>query len=176
MKHLILSCCLSLSILAAHAQVQPATMKEYKVGQPFSISLPSYMTKTVGLNSSSAIQFKSEEKDVYGFVIQDSKEEMKLAGVKSGTLMEFYDDFMTDFGKDDQDRKVGTPVKQTKNGLNFIEVDYTYFDKSAEMNIYYFIGIVETKNAFYKVFCWCAATEKAKFKADFQKIFYSVKE
>jgi hypothetical protein len=38
------------------------------------------------------------------------------------------------------------------------------------------VGIVETKTAYYKVLSWAAAENKDKFKADFQKILYSLKD
>ena len=56
-----------------------AQTKEYKAGQVFYVSLPEYMSKTIGLNNAATIQYKSEVKDVYGFVIIDPKEDLKLA-------------------------------------------------------------------------------------------------
>jgi hypothetical protein len=57
-------------------------LKEYKAGHTFNVSLPDYMTKTAGINSASAIQYKSAVKDVYGFVIFDTKEELGLVEMK----------------------------------------------------------------------------------------------
>ena len=44
------------------------------------------------------------------------------------------------------------------------------------MEIYYLVGIVETKTTFYKVLTWTNAKNKEKFKADFQRILYSIKD
>jgi hypothetical protein len=38
------------------------------------------------------------------------------------------------------------------------------------------VGVVETKTAYYKVLSWAVAENKDKFKADFQKILYSLKD
>lgn len=151
-------------------------MKEHQAGHAFTVSLPDYMSKTAGLNSSSAIQYKSEVKDVYGFIIFDTKEELTLADFNFASVKEFYDNFMEDFLIDQENRKVSEAVAQSKGGINFMECDFTYYDKDAEMEIYYLIGIVETKKSFYKVLSWSAAEKKDKFKADFQKILYSVKD
>jgi hypothetical protein len=170
----LLSLVMLTCFVSAYSQ-QPTT-KEYKVGHVFSITLPTYMSKTIGLNDAADMQYKSEVKDVYGFVVVDAKEELKLAEIKYTSIQEFYDEFIPDFTKDDEKKTIGKPVSSTKNGINFIEVDYTFYSKDAESDIYYLIGIVETKKAYYKVMSWCTAANKAKFKADFQKILYSIKD
>jgi hypothetical protein len=63
-----------------------------------------------------------------------------------------------------------------KEEMNFIESDITYYDKDAKTEIYYLVGVVETKTAYYKVLSWAVAENKDKFKADFQKILYSLKD
>lgn len=172
-KIMILSATLCLLTINSFSQT---SLKEYKVGHIFYVSLPDYMKKTAGLNSSSAIQYKNSVKDVYGFVIEDYKEELELAEITYTSLNEFYEEFITDFVKDEEKRTVSKPKTQSKGGINFIESDVTYFDKEAEMEIYYLVGIAETKSAYYKVLSWTAATNKDKFKADFQKILYSIKD
>jgi hypothetical protein len=51
-------------------------LKQHKAGHSFEIGLPAYMSRTIGLNSSSAIEYKNRVKDVYGFVIFDTKEDL----------------------------------------------------------------------------------------------------
>jgi hypothetical protein len=151
-------------------------LKQHKGGHSFDISLPTYMTKTIGLNESAAIQYKSTVKDVYGFVIYDTKEELTLAEMQYGSIQEFYDYFIKDFLKDQEKRKISTPQTQKKGETSFIECDATYYDSEAKTEIYYFVGIVETKIAYYKVLSWSVAENKDKFKADFQKILYCIKD
>jgi hypothetical protein len=151
-------------------------LKEYKAGHTFNVSLPDYMTKTAGINSASAIQYKSAVKDVYGFIIFDTKEELGLVEMKYSSTNEFYEDFIKDFLIDEDKRKVSKPLSQKNGDINFIECDVTYYDKDAKTEIYYLVGIVETKAAYYKVLSWAVAENKDKFKADFQKIIYSIKD
>lgn len=151
-------------------------MKTYKAGHSFDISLPEYMSKTGGLNSSAAIQYKSLVKDVYGFVIFDTKEELELVEYKFASVNEFYEDFIKDFLKDEPKRVVSKPITSTKNGINFIEVDLSYYDNDAKTDIFYLVGIVETPKAYYKVLSWSTLENKKTFKADFQKIMYSLKD
>lgn len=151
-------------------------MKEIKAGHTFNISLPDYMNKTVGLNDDSAIEYKSEVKEVYGFVIYDLKEDLKLVELNFNSAKEFYDGFMKDFLKDIEKKSIGNPVSKKINETNFVEADVDYFDKDANVEIYYLIGIVETEKAFYKILSWSAKENKDKFKGDFQKILYSIKD
>ncbi len=159
----------AVGLLTAQTATKPLT-----VGHPVTISIPSYMNRTVGLNSSALIQYKSEVKDVYGFVIEDAKEELKMAEMNFASIKEFYDDFIADFVKDEEKLTESKTITTQKNGVNYIESDVSFFDKEAEGEIYYLIGIVETKTAFYKVLSYCSLENKAKFKADFQKILYSL--
>lgn len=153
-----------------------SSVKEYKVGHIFNIVLPDYMSKTTGLNTSASIQFKNTIKDVYGFVIQDNKEELRLAELSYTSLNEFYEDFIKDFVKDEEKRNVSKPQSKKTGETNFMECDVSYYDKDSKIEIYYFIGLVETPSAFYKILCWSTLENKDKFKTDFQKTLYSLKD
>ena len=151
-------------------------LKQYKAGHSFDIGLPEYMSRTIGMNSASAIEYKSTVKDVYGFIIVDTKEDLALVDMKYSSINEFYEDFIKDFLKDEEKRKVSKPLSQKKGEINFVECDASYYDKDAKTEIYYLVGVVETKNAYYKVLSWSVAEDKDKFKTDFQKILYSLKD
>lgn len=152
------------------------TIKQYTVGHPIYVSAPDYMNRTIGLNDAAVIQFKSEVKDVYSYIIEDNKEELKLAELNYTSIGEFYEDFIEGFVEGEEKVNQSKPVIQKKNDINFLEADISFYSKEAKTEIYYLIGVVETKTAFYKVISWCILENKAKFKADFQKILYSVKD
>lgn len=115
-------------------------LKEYKAGHIFNISLPDYMSRTSGLNSASAIQYKSVVKDVYGFVIIDTKEDLSLAEMTYVSINEFYEDFIPGFLADQENRKVSEPKYIKKGEINFVESDVTYFDKDANAEILYLLS------------------------------------
>lgn len=152
------------------------SLKEYKAGHSFNVSLPDYMSKTGGINDASAIQYKSVVKDVYGFIIFDTKEDLALVEMKFSSINEFYENFINDFLKDQEKRIISEPLSQKKGEIKFIECDATYYDKDIDSNIYYLVGIVETKTSFYKVISWSSEENKDKFKSDFQKILYSLRD
>ena len=122
------------------------------------------------------MQYKSEVKEVYGFIIEDSKEELQLVELNYPSINDFYDAFIKDFLKDQEKRNISTPQYQKKGEVNFVECDASYYDKESKIEIYYLVGVVETKSSYYKVISWAAATNKDKFKPDFQKILYSLRD
>jgi hypothetical protein len=151
-------------------------MKEYKVGHVFYINLPDYMSKTTGLNDAAIIQFKNSIKDIYCIVLEDTKEDLELSQMKFSSINDYYDNFIKDFIIKEKKRSISQPVSQTIGDIKFIECDATCYSKDAKMDIYYFVGIVETKNSFYKVYCFGNLESKDKYKTDFQKILYSLKD
>lgn len=162
--------------LIASTTLCQSGIKEYTAGHVFKISLPDYMSKTIGLNTASSIEYKSVVKDVYGVVIFDTKDELKLAEMEFTSIREFYDYFMNTFLGEAKNKKVSEPTLKKIGEINFLESDVFYHDEESGTDIYYLAGIVETKNAFYKVLSWSAAESKEKFKSDFQKILYSLKD
>lgn len=151
------------------------TLKPYKAGHLFNVSLPEYLSKTSGLNSASSIQYQNKIKEIYGFIIFDTKEELELAEMKYSSINEFYEDFMKDFLKDEKST-VSKPVFQKIGDLNVAECDVVFINEEEKTEIYYLVGIVETKNSFYKVLTWTAAEDKMKYKEDFKKIVYSLND
>ncbi len=164
-----------LCLVSLQALAQTPT-KEYKIGKEFQVNIPDYMIRTSGLNSSAAFQFKNDDKDVFGFIIQDSKDELTSVGLTFNNTDSFYNFFITDFIKDADKRTVSTPIHTKKESISFIESDFSYMDSETKVEIYYFIGIVETKSCYYKVLCCSSLANKEKFKAEFRSILYSLKD
>jgi hypothetical protein len=152
------------------------TFKEQKAGHIFYVSLPEYMNKTVGLNTSASLQFKNSIKDIAGFIIEDNKEELKLAEMNYSSISEFYEDFIKDFLIDEEKRNISKPIIKNIGGINFVECDATYYEKESKLDLYYFVGIAETSSSYYKVLCFGSLADKDKYKADFQKILYSLRD
>lgn len=164
-----------LFLLTSTTQAQ-INVKEYKAGHTFYVSLPDYMSKTNGLNNDAVIQFKNSIKDVAGFIIEDTKEDLSIAEMVFSSVDDFYENFIKDFIINEKKRTISATKSQTIGQTKFIECDASFYDKDSKIEIYYFVGIAETKDAFYKVLCFGALENKDKFKADFQNILYSIKD
>lgn len=170
---LIIAVILTSMITTTFAQT---SLVEYKAGHVFYVSLPNYMSKTMGLNDAAIIQFRNSIKDVAGFIIEDNKEELAIADMVFSSIDDFYGNFIKNFLVDLNERKITEPLSKTIGETKFIECDASYVDTDSKMGIYYFVGIAETKDAFYKVLCFGSSENKDIFKADFQKILYSIRD
>src|SRR5688572_20851775 len=124
-KHLIILC---LAIFSTSALNSQTTFNSHKAGHTFNIDLPNYMVKTSGLNSVASIQYKSILKNLFGIVIMDTKEELELAEIMYPAADDFYKEFIVDFLKDEKKRSISEPIRKEINGVNFIEVDASYYD------------------------------------------------
>lgn len=127
----IFSLFLFCSLLASGVMAQPA-FTSVKGGHVFEISIPSYMTRTTGLNSSAILQFKNTPKDIYAIVIDDDKEEMRLADLDFATIEDFHAYTMKNFLKDEPQRNIGEAVKKTIGSFNYMEADASYYDGDAK--------------------------------------------
>ena len=159
--------------LTSNAQT---TMKNYKAGHSFDVSLPDYMTETTGINDVATIQFNNTVKDIGGYIIVDTKRELELVQMKFSSAQEFYENFIVDFLVKQKNRTISEPKVHSIEGLNYVECDASFYSKESKIDIYYYVGIVETKNAYYKFLCYGGIDSKEKYKADFQKILYSIKD
>ena len=171
MKRFLLTSLFAFSVIACFSQTG---FTAYRGGHEFDITVPTYMARTTGLNRAAIIQFKNSAKDVYALVIEDNKEELALAEMRFGSLEEFQEFTMNEFLKNEDQRKISTPVSKSINGFKYIHAEASYYDKEVKQSVYYFFGIVETKTAYYKLLCYTSLDKKEKFKADFEKTLYSI--
>lgn len=149
---------------------------EIKIGHLFYISMPQNMERTIGLNSAASFQFMSKDNEVAGFVIEDSKADLKLAETTFATLKDFYSFFEKDFLTGLEKRTLSTPIEYKKNGKNYLEFDASFFDKGLNSEISYYVCLIESKDYYYKVLCWSAADKKENFKPDFKNIALSIRD
>lgn len=147
-----------------------------KIGHVFSITVPDYMTRTIGLNDAASAQFKNEIKDVYTLVIEDSKADLELVDMKFLNAMEFYEEFIKDFLKGEKDRNIGTPKSFEKDGVKFVQVEATYYDKDAKAKVYYNITIAETQGYFYKILSYTSEANKTKLRDDLFKLGTTIRD
>lgn len=147
---------------------------EKKIGHVYYVSVPEYMTRCAGLNDVATIQYQSISKDVYFYIIEDSKEEMKSVSMIYANAREFYDDFIKDYAIDTKDRKVGEPRSFKNKNISFIQIEIEY--TSEDLPIYMVVTIAEGKDYFYKIMSWTSKDNKEKVKEDMKKTGESLRE
>jgi len=150
-------------------------MDKYEVGQ-FTVSLPDYMSKTGGLNPDAVLQFRNMVRDVSGYIIRKEKSVKEIDNSANPNINQVYDQFFKEFLINKEERKVASANVGTNGDAKFMSTDLTYLDEETVIYYYYFVGIVETKNAFYKVICTSSLDFKNQYKNDFRKIFNSIKD
>ena len=152
------------------------TFNTVKTGHTVSFSVPDYMSRTTGINDVSFLQFKSIPKDVYTFMIEDSKVELDIVEMKFTSVMDFYEFFIKDFLISEKKRKVNTPVSFTKDDVNYVQTELTYYDKDSKFEIYYNITIAETAGYFYQILSYTSEENSVNVKADLTALGSSLKE
>lgn len=152
------------------------TFNTVKTGHTVSFSVPDYMSRTSGINDASFLQFKSVPKDVYTYMIEDSKVELDIVEMKFTSVMDFYEFFIKDFLISEKKRKVSTPVSLSKDGVNYVQSELTYFDKEADSDIYYNITMAETTGYFYQILSFTSEENSKNVKADLSALGVSLKE
>ncbi len=150
--------------------------KNISAGHSFQISIPPYMNKTIGLNSDSSVEFIDKVKDIAGIVIVDTKEDLRLAEMNFSSIDDFYDHFAKDFLKDEKERYISQPKNDTEGNTKYIYFDASYLntDDDESMTIYYFISLIETEKAFYKLLCFGDKAMIEKYKNDFKSVMYTI--
>ncbi|HOS47035.1 MAG TPA: hypothetical protein PLG57_00285 [Bacteroidia bacterium] len=171
----ILSLAIVVFVVFQSASAQTA-FKNMKYGHVVNVSLPEYMTRTLGLNDNASFQFHNVPKDVSGFIVEDNKEELIIADMKFADAQEFYDNFAKGFLEDQPSRKFSKPDVRKVNGNTYIHSDFSYFDEEAKLDIYYYVGVIETPTTFYKLICFTSSAQKETYKPDFDKIMMSIND
>lgn len=169
---LIISLSLSvlLSLIALNSKAQ-FTKKTF--GHVFTMEIPDYMTKTIDLNTAAIVQYQNAKKETYVILIEDSKEELELAGMKL-SKKDFFEEFMKDYTTEMIDYKPESATEFVKGDLNFIQSEFTF--KSGEVDIYMIATVIESKTHFYKILTWTLKNFKSNYKKDFEKIINSFSE
>lgn len=146
--------------------------KEKEIGNVYHVSIPDYMTKTFSLNDVASMQFLNSSKETYVIVIEDSKEELLVAGSPFRDPEEFYRHFEQSFT--DQTCEIG-PVNALKiNGNRAVQVEITKPFK--EYNVSYLITVIESDSHFYKMLAWTIEDYKDQYLDDFKKIASSFRD
>jgi hypothetical protein len=169
---------LILTLLLTSSSIFSQTkLKEYQAGKVFSVSIPDYLTNTVGYNDFATFQYENLDKGISGYAIIETKEEIELSEKEYGTSIgDFYNAYAKELLPDAEARSFSKTQFKTIGEIKFAEGDFSYFDGELKEDMFCLVGVVETKSSFYIVYSWCLAKDKTKYKSDFQKILYSIKD
>jgi len=163
---------LVVSFCSVAVYAQSGNFKEKTIGHVYKISIPGYMVETNDLNDVATFQAQNTVKEAYVIVIEDSKVELKKAGMKFRGSKDFFAAFEKDFT--DKTTKKGKLKNLKINGYKAVQKEIA--KKVNNLDIVYLVTVVESKTHFYKVVCWTLADRKDKLIADYAKIAASLKD
>ncbi|RYU92804.1 hypothetical protein [Emticicia agri] len=164
------------TVTSAYSQTK---FTEQKAGHVYHVSIPDYMTKSVTLNDVATMQYINSAKNAYLVIIDDSKEELEMKGIKFASLKEFHDDNIKHLKGEENDPVESKGVEFEANGNKFYqsELSVNFKEKDdLEVKITYLITYVETKGYYYQILCWSLTPEYKNLLADFKKIAASIRD
>lgn len=147
---------------------------ERKGGHSYTMDIPSYMVKTYELNDVATLQYFNKHKEAYAIVIEDSKEELEIRGMKFVNAQEFLDSFAADYKKEEKRRRLSKTQTFESNGNKVAQSELKWTDEDGDF--FMLITAVETKTHFYKVICWTLAANASQLKDDFKHLSASIKD
>lgn len=175
-KRVLMALLLSLTMISAYSQTK---FTEQKAGHIYHVSVPDYMTKTVTLNDVATMQYINSAKNAYLVIIDDSKEELEMKGIKFASLKDFHDDNIKHLKSEDNEHSETKIAEFEANGNKFYqsELNVNFKEKdNLEVKITYLITYVETKGYYYQILCWSLTPEYKSLMPDFKKIAASIKD
>ncbi len=142
--------------------------------ETFYVQLPANYSRAIGVNDLASVQWEHAEKELYGYIIFENGEEMKLAELHL-SLINYAELCLNDFSEIENYQLIKTENYQTNNGLQTIEHTISYQNTELNTKIMMQINAYKTPNFFYKLIQF---GDEASFKAhasELQKIAKDIK-
>lgn len=151
------------------------------VGNKYSLSIPSFLTKVSNLNDDASLQYQHAGKEFYIIAIDESKEEMQKAIIEND-LEDLYENNIEGYSKlilDGFKESLRSPYQSEiiDTTINKMPAKLTTLSGTVEgIDAFYTIGIYEGKNSYYQVLAWTLKSKKYSYKTKMNKILYSLAE
>jgi len=151
------------------------------VGNKYSLSIPSFLTKVYNLNDDASLQYQHAWKEFYVIAIDESKEEMQKALIENNLTeiyknnIEGYSKLMIDVFKESLNNSYQSELIDTT--INKMPAKLTTLSGTVEgIDVFYSIGIYEGKDSYYQVLAWTLKSKQYSYKTKMNKILYSLAE
>jgi len=151
------------------------------VGNKYSLSIPSFLTKVNNLNDDASLQYQHAWKEFYVIVIDESKEEMQDALIENDITdlyeinIEGYSRLILEGFKESLSNPYQSEIIDTT--INKMPAKLTTLSGTVEgIDAFYSFGIYEGKDSYYQVLVWTLKSKKDNYKIKMNKILYSLAE
>jgi len=164
--------CLFVSLAFNVSTAQEKGFINKKLGNIIFIDIPEYMTKTYGLNDVAKAQYQNTDKEAYLIIIEEEKEDIKIAGGGFANSKEYFKFFVESFGIDSI--KIMSGEEMNKGKFPAYQGQIEGFVNG--LKLFYLVTIVESPTHFYNIISWTLFERKSDVINDFKKIASSLKE
>jgi hypothetical protein len=152
---------------------------EQKAGHIVYLSIPDYFIKTNTLNDVAVMQYLNNAKEAYLVVIEDSKEDLELAGAKYENLKEFHDGMIKNLKTEENKAEETTPVEFQQNGNTFYQSELRVVLKEEDgksTQVTYLCTYIQSKTHYYQILCWTLTPNFKGLVKDFKQIVLTIRD
>jgi len=175
-----LNSCSNVNTEAGETVAEDGDYKVIKVDGLYSMTLPTYMKKTVDLNEEASLQYQNIFKEAYIIVIEEPIEDIK----STFTMLGLYEESLSaltnyrniQMGMIAENINI-TKQEEPKNMLiNTLRAEMVEMDglvEGIDEAITYYITFLEGRENVYMMMAWTLKDKKEKLRSDYEKMFSS---
>ncbi len=140
------------AFLLVYLLSQPMVLSQTNLigAESFSIQLPQDYKRTIGNNHLASVQWEHNELEIYGYLIFENIDELKLAEINTN-LNSYAELALNDFSDYENYKILASKTYKTKNGKETICKLISYYNPDLDVTILLQLNVYATKNFIYKM-------------------------
>jgi hypothetical protein len=151
------------------------------IGDKYSVSIPSFLTKVNNLNDDASLQYQHAWKEFYVIVIDESIEEMQKA-LEDNDLTESYTNDVKGYSNLLLDGFEQTVSVKRKSEILDTLVNgmparlLTINGRIEGIDAFYSLAFIQGKERYYQIMAWTLSNKEYQYKDRMNDIIYTLKE
>jgi hypothetical protein len=151
------------------------------IGDKYSISIPSFLTKVNNLNDDASLQYQHAWKEFYVIVIDETIEEMQKA-LEENQLTDTYNNDIKGYSDllvngFEQTVSVNRKSEILDTLVNGMPARLLTINGHVEgIDAFYSIAFIQGKKRYYQIMAWTLSNKEYQYKDKMNRIMYSLKE
>jgi len=147
----------------------------------YSIEIPSFLTKTMGLNDEASMQYKSDSLNFFVIIIDEKKEDVYSAFRENNMTEKYSSDFNgycnLIFNSNSESIESAKKSAITASQINKMPAKKMSVEgKFNGIGEFVYIGLIEGKDSFYQIMTWVHLEQKDEYKKVMDKMMDSFVE
>ncbi len=172
---------LLLAILSLNSCQSGDEQQSVTIENKYSVSIPSFLTMTRGLNENASLQYQHAWKEFYIIVIDESKSEVQKA-LDDNNLSESYtndikgysDLLLNGFEKDISGSQKSPIIDTLINNMPARLL--TVRGRVEGIDAFYSLAFIQGKERYYQIMAWTLSSKENEYKLKMDRIMHSLKE